>query len=46
MWTQRKAADYDAGEIFDDARAEIAYQMAVDTLKLLTEIAKPQSEKN
>ena len=46
LWTERKAADYDAGEIFDDARAEIAYQMAVDTLKLLTEIAKPQSEKN
>lgn len=46
LWMERKAADYDADETFSLDRAKTAQQMAVDTLKLLAEIAKPQSEKN
>lgn len=45
LWTERKAADYNADETFDDSRARTVQQIAEDTLKLLEEMAKPQQEK-
>lgn len=44
LWTERKAADYDADETFDFERAKTSQQMAADTLKLLEEISKPRND--
>ena len=40
LWTERKAADYDEDEMFNDERAKTSYKMAVDTLNLLQELSK------
>lgn len=40
LWTERKAADYDEDETFNDERAKTSYKMAVDTLNLLQELSK------
>lgn len=40
LWTERKSADYDAEESFDNERAKTAHKMAVDTLNLLRELSK------
>lgn len=40
LWTERKSADYDADESFDNERAKTAHKMAVDTLNLLRELSK------
>jgi uncharacterized protein (UPF0332 family) len=40
LWTERKSADYDADESFDNERAKTAHKMAVDTLNLLKELSK------
>lgn len=41
LWFERKAADYNTDESFNDERAKTVHKMAVDTLKLLDEIKKP-----
>lgn len=40
LWTERKAADYEEDETFNDERAKTSYKMAVDTLNLLQELSK------
>lgn len=42
LWTERKAADYEEDEAFNDERAKTAYRMAVDTVKLLEELSEPK----
>lgn len=42
LWTERKAADYEEDEAFNDERAKTAYRLAVDTVKLLEELSEPK----